>query len=474
MRRPHFGRALGVALVAGLAVVPWVTRGLGLAFAESPLARAALPLALVCGGLLAAAIGVPLYLQLMKRMRRLIRVTHALAQEDFDAPLPPPADDELGELQRAYKRMRLAMEDRILALRGEVGRQRSILDGMAEGVALLQDGEIVAANPAFGQLIGAGGALEGKTVLQAARIPELAEVIDESVRAEGEVVRELVADPRTLRVAARPLGGPQRETVVVLLDMTEARRLERLRRDFVANASHELRTPVAAIVGAADTLADGAIDDAEARGSFVDILQRHAHRLSELTADLLDLARLEAGYRPRAEIVDVASVVDRVVVALRARAEAKQIGLSSHLSSPALQLAAERAAVEQVLTNLVDNAVKYTPPGGSVRIAVRSGVRLREVAALELTVSDTGPGIAADHLPRLFERFYRVDNARSRELGGTGLGLSIVKHLVAANGGEIHVASEVGRGTTFTVVLPCPRIDSKSSQESHGAPRQDG
>ena len=428
----------------------------------------AAPLGVLVGAGLGALIAVPAHLRLRRRLRRLTRVTRALAQEDFDAPLPPPADDELGELQRAWKRMRLAMEERIIGLRGEVGRQRSILDGMAEGVGLLYDGEIVAANPAFGMLIGASGVLEGKTVLQAARIPDLAEVIDDCMRTDSEVVREVVAEPRTLRVAARPLSGPRRQTVVVLLDMTEARRLERLRRDFVANASHELRTPVAAIVGAADTLAAGAMEDREARDSFVAILQRHAQRLSDLTADLLDLARLEAGYLPRAEIVNVDAVVESVLMALGPRAADKQISLHSDVELPErLQLAAERAAVEQVLTNLVDNAIKYTPAHGRVTLSARAGARLAAGPAIELAVSDTGPGIAADHLPRLFERFYRVDNARSRELGGTGLGLSIVKHLVAANGGEIHVSSEVGRGTRFAVMLPCPPIDSKSSQESH-------
>jgi len=194
--------------------------------------------AAVCGVLIGCAAGFPIYLSLRSRLRRLGKATRALAQGDFDAPLPAPADDELGELQRAWKRMRLGMEETVVDLRGEVGRQRSILDGMAEGVALIQDGEIVAANPAFGQLIGAVGPLVGKTPLEAARLPELAEVIEESIVRDTEVVRELVADPRTLRVAARPLGGRDRRTVVVLLDMTEARRLERLRRDFVANASH--------------------------------------------------------------------------------------------------------------------------------------------------------------------------------------------------------------------------------------------
>ncbi len=423
-------------------------------------------LAILAGVGVGLLLGAPAHLQTRARIAQLARATRALTQGDFDIPMPPAADDALGDLQRAWKRMRLVLEEQIVGLRGEVGRQRSILDGMSEGVALLLEGEIVAANPAFAVLIGAAGEVIGKTPLEVARLPELAEVIEESVRRGVEVVRELQAEPRTLRVAARPLGAAQRQTVVVLLDMTNARRIERLRRDFVANASHELRTPVAAILGAVETLAAGAAEDADARASFIAILERHARRLTRLTADLLDLARLEAGYRPRAEIVPVQVVLDAVIPLLSPRAAEKNIELGIRSSPPAhgpFAIAAERAAVEQVLSNLVDNAIKYTPAGG--RITVEAQVRDGQV---ELAVADTGPGISAEHLPRLFERFYRVDNARSRELGGTGLGLAIVKHLVAANGGEVHVESEVGRGTRFSVRLPLP---SSRPQEFTGKSR---
>jgi two-component system phosphate regulon sensor histidine kinase PhoR len=449
------GAALAAAAFASLLVVRFFGGWWGV------------PIAVACGAFAGIAVAAPVELALRARLRRLAKATRALAQGDFDAPLPPPADDELGELQRAWKRMRVSMEEQVLDLRAEVGRQRSILDGMAEGVALLQDGEIIAANPAFSALLGTHGGLEGKTPLEAARLPELVDVIEASEKSDSEVAREIVAEPRTLRVSARPLGGRQRRMVVVLLDMTETRRLERLRRDFVANASHELRTPVAAILAAADTLAGGAGEDAVARASFVDILGRHAQRLSGLTADLLDLARLEAGYRLRVEIVPVPSVIEASLLTLAPRAEQKRIQVTTELVPPAsgpFAVVAERAAVEQVLTNLVDNAIKYTPAGGRVTVSARAVGDI-----IEIVVADTGPGISQEHLPRLFERFYRVDNARSRELGGTGLGLSIVKHLVAAHGGEIGVESEVGRGTRFIVRLPRPDGVPKMSHESHRA-----
>ncbi|MEO6950827.1 MAG: histidine kinase dimerization/phospho-acceptor domain-containing protein, partial [Polyangia bacterium] len=390
--------ALAVALIVAVALPLIVAVALPLVVDASArgISRHAVIVAvgaLFAGVVAGLAVGLPSYLGTRARIQRLARATRALSQGDFDAPLPAPAEDELGELQRAFKRMRTAMEELTLGLRGEMTRQRSILDGMAEGVALLHDGEIVAANPAFGELVGAHGSLEGKTPLEVARLPELAEVIEESQRLDAEVAREIVAEPRTLKVTARPLGGPQRQIVVVLLDTTEARRLERLRRDFVANASHELRTPVAAIVGAVETLAAGAADDEVARGSFIDILSRHADRLSRLTSDLLDIARMEGGYRPRAERVPTGAVVDAVLQALSTRAQEKHIVLSSTLGPPlvGVELLAERAAVEQVLTNLVDNAIKYTPSGGSVTVSASATDE-----RVELVVADTGPGIAAE------------------------------------------------------------------------------
>jgi two-component system phosphate regulon sensor histidine kinase PhoR len=239
---------------------------------------------------------------------------------------------------------------------------------------------------------------------------------------------------------------------VVLLDTTEAKRLERLRREFVANASHELRTPVAAIVGVAETLAAGAADDPEARGSFLEILMRHAQRLSRLTADLLDIARLEAGYKPRLEVVEIERAVDAVLGTLHVKAGPRNITLEKK-TPMGERVSAERAAVEQIITNLVDNAIKYTPAGGRVSVRAESrGGRVRVI------VEDTGPGIPKEHHARLFERFYRVDDARSRDLGGTGLGLAIVKHLALANGGDVAVESEVGRGSRFIVSMPESRL----------------
>lgn len=234
----------------------------------------------------------------------------------------------------------------------------------------------------------------------------------------------------------------------LLADVTESKRVEAMRRDFVANASHELRTPVAAIAGVAETLAAGAADDPAARSSFIAILQRHAERLTQLISDLLDIARLEAGYVPRVEAVLLATAVDSVTEALRSRAEQKNIQFKRDLEL-GVKVNAEPAAVVQILTNLVENAIKYVPAGGLVTLRAKT-----EGARVLLCIEDNDPGISEKDLPRLFERFYRVDSARSRALGGTGLGLSIVRHLALANNGDVGVESEVGHGSRFYVSLP--------------------
>ncbi len=372
------------------------------------------------------------------------RTVQRMARGDLHVELPSWGG-ELGGLVEALGQLRGRTLLDLASVAHEHEKLRTTLATMIEGVALLENGHFIVANPAFSQLLGIDDVI-GRTPLEAVRTPGLDETLREA-RANRQVAeQEMHVGGRVLQVRAQPLGGEQ--AVCILIDMTESRRIERLRRDFVANASHELRTPVAAIVGAAETLAAGAAEDPQARSTFVAILRRHADRLSVLTADLLDLARLEAGYRPRRQRVRLTDVIDTVRTTLGARAREKNIELRS-MVAPVLAVSAERAAVEQMLTNLVENAIKYTAKGG--RITLRASAR---DTAVELVVEDTGCGIAAEHLPRLFERFYRADDARSRELGGTGLGLSIVKHLVIAHQGNITVESKLGRGTRFVIQLP--------------------
>ena len=398
---------------------------------------------------LALLLGTTLSRWLTRPILAMTRAARAMSHGDFEVALPTPGDDELGDLVNTLDTLRNQLAARMADLRGEGHKLRAIINGMSEGVALVQDGVISVANPAFARLCGLGGDAEGRAIRDAVRVPAVGDAIDSALASGAPTSREVQVAGRALVASIDPLGpATARQAVVVLIDVTEPKRLEKLRREFVANASHELRTPVAAIVGVAETLAAGAADDPEARGSFLEILMRHAQRLSRLTADLLDIARLEGGYKPRVEVVDVGSAVDAVLGTLQIKAEPKQITLDKKLPL-SLSVSAERAAVEQMVSNLVDNAIKYTPAGG--RITVRAEARGGRIRIL---VEDTGAGIPKEHHARLFERFYRVDDARSRDAGGTGLGLAIVKHLALANGGDVSVESDVGKGSRFIIALP--------------------
>jgi two-component system phosphate regulon sensor histidine kinase PhoR len=237
--------------------------------------------------------------------------------------------------------------------------------------------------------------------------------------------------------------------------VTRARRLETIRKDFVANVSHELKTPIASIKGFVETLLDGAMRDPDDAARFLTIIAKQADRLGSIIEDLLSLAKIEQSEDAAdlaLEEASLAGVLEAAVADCQANAAARRIEFDLECD-PALRAAVNSPLLEQAVTNLLDNAVKYSEPGETVRIVAR-----READAVTIAVSDRGCGIEREHLPRLFERFYRVDKARSRKLGGTGLGLSIVKHIVQAHGGQITVASVVGQGSTFTIHLPAERM----------------
>jgi two-component system phosphate regulon sensor histidine kinase PhoR len=274
--------------------------------------------------------------------------------------------------------------------------------------------------------------------------------VQAALRGQASSVELEVGSRHRRQLIGRVVPLPQRAgAVVVLHDVTERKQADQVRRDFVANASHELRTPLTAIRGFAETLRDGAFEDPAVSRRFLDTILDHTRRLERLTQDLLELSRLESkSDRLPLQPVDMRAVAGRVVQGLAVAASERQVDLAME---PALHDAianADERALDQVLVNLVDNAVKYTPEGGKVWVRI---VPDTEWAAIE--VGDTGPGIAAHHLPRIFERFYRIDAGRAREVGGTGLGLAIVKHLVQRMGGQVSVESTVGKGTTFRVKL---------------------
>ncbi|HEX4381518.1 MAG TPA: ATP-binding protein [Myxococcales bacterium] len=286
----------------------------------------------------------------------------------------------------------------------------------------------------------------GRSVLEATRSGELAEAAQAAL--DGEAVeQELPLPSNQLQVRATVAPLARKRALLVLHDLTQARRMEAMRRDFIANASHELRTPVAAIAGAAETLLAGPLPAEDAR-KFVEMISRHADRLSRLTRDLLDLSRLEAGeFRAALGAVELSPLCESCLELVRERAREKELALG--FDGPvALRAVADRRALEQMLVNLLDNAVKYTPRGGRVTL-LADGAGSQVI----LSVIDSGPGIEPRHQPRIFERFYRVDGGRSRDAGGTGLGLAIVKHLALVQNGEAGVESGSG-GSRFWIKLP--------------------
>ncbi|HYQ42172.1 MAG TPA: ATP-binding protein [Polyangiaceae bacterium] len=411
---------------------------------------------------LAAAIVVStLAAELASRTARsLTEVARRMAGGDLSTRARQTGDDEFGELGRALDQLAKNLSRTLGELREERDRLGGILAGMQEGVLLLdRAGHIYVLNPSLREMLLVGPDSVGKTVLEVVRHTELKELLDQGRRSPEPVTREIdfgSLQPRRLLVRAAQLPGDQGGLLAVFVDVTEVRRLESMRREFVANVSHELRTPVTAVRSAAETLQNAAADDPVAARAFIGIIERNAERLHDLVEDLLDLSRIESrGLKLTIEPLDVDRVYDQVLSLFSERAAKRGTMLENEAQEELPRVLADRRALEHVLTNLVDNAVKYCP---------NSTIRLRAIAHeqnVELVVEDNGPGIEARHLPRLFERFYRVDAGRSRDIGGTGLGLSIVKHMVEAMGGSVRVESKPGVGTKFGVVLKSEPSEAK-------------
>jgi two-component system phosphate regulon sensor histidine kinase PhoR len=375
--------------------------------------------------------------------------------------------DELGRLAKAFNQMSERLAEQFAQLDQDRQQLRAVLGSMVEGVIAVDAGcSVIFANERAGELLGfsAPQAAQRKLweVVRQRTLQDLVLQVLSNASGQGEALDAVGFSNRSLTVhAARLPGLPVRGVVLVFHDVSELRRLERMRQEFVANVSHELKTPLSVMVACIDTLQNGAVDDLENRGKFLESIATQASRLSTLIADLLTIARIESGAEPiEARAVDVGDAVKRCVERHLERARAKgqrleEIPPEEHAGRVIAW--ADDDALCQVLDNLVDNAIKYTPAGGSIQLHWRA-----EGGHCLIDVRDTGIGIPASELPRVFERFYRVDKARSRELGGTGLGLSIVKHLVQALGGTVRATSEMGKGSTFTVVLaqaPAPGAD---------------
>ena len=368
------------------------------------------------------------------------------------------SEDDASELRRRADHL----EQRLQQSDAQRLLLETVIAAMGEGVLVVGSaGRVLLANPRLRELFSAPAALEGRSLLEAVRHAEVVEAIESAVSAGVAQVREVTLGPvpeRQLRFSVAPF--PSRDeragAVAVFRDVSEVRRIEAARRDFVANASHELKTPLTAIRGFAERLADAELPDATAKHA-VEAIVGNAKRLGALVDDLLELSRIESGSVPlRPEPIAAGELAERLLRELDPRLRSGELESEVRVEG-AGRVLADRGALEQVLANLLDNAIKYTPAGGRVRVHVRPAPDGRQ----RIEVEDSGLGIPRKDLPRIFERFYRVDPSRSRALGGTGLGLAIVKHLVQAMGGQLGVESQLGDGSRFWVELPgAPTIQS--------------
>jgi two-component system phosphate regulon sensor histidine kinase PhoR len=338
-------------------------------------------------------------------------------------------------------------------------QQQVLFNSMLEGLLLLdRHRKIYLANRAFKNLFNLKIELRGKTIMEALRLHELAELV-ERVEAEKQVFEYELKLPelsaRWLQVNAAVISnsaGEREGTILVFHDLTRLKQLEHTREEFVANVSHELRTPLSLIKGYVETLLDGARNNPEVAERFLKIIERNTQRLDLLIQDLLTISALESErIKLNLQPVELRHLVEKIFSDLKPPAENKNVELVNQL--PELTATADVNRLEQVLANLVDNAIKYGRAQGRVTV----GGKKQDDGKLEIYVQDDGPGIPAEALDRVFERFYRVDKARSRDQGGTGLGLSIVKHIVQAHGGEVWVKSELGKGATFFFTLPAAK-----------------
>jgi len=336
-----------------------------------------------------------------------------------------------------------------------------LLNTVGEGIVQVDaDGRLVRLNPAAARLLRLPGEALGQAISSLVRQPELRALLERPLPAAAVDSIEVTIEDRNLLVLRQPLpgGAAERGTLVLVLDLTPLRRLEDVRRDFVANVSHELKTPLTAIRGYAETLQDAGLPP-QLRREFTEATLRNTQRLQRIVDDLLDLSRIESGgWRPTLGAVDLPALAAECWAEFRARAEQAAVAFEVvGAGAPAARGDAE--GLRQILYNLYDNALRYTPAGGRITVQVRvlagpAGGPPRRAPLLALEVTDTGTGIPADALPRVFERFYRVDPSRSRAEGGTGLGLSIVKHMAERMGGEVVAESRLGAGTTVRVTLP--------------------
>ncbi len=434
-----------------------------MALSDVDLVAARLRLVVFLAGLLGLGLavcisGIASHLAL-RPLRSLVRNARLVTSsgESINKRLPVSSNDELGRLAGSFNELVDELDQTLSSLAGERDRLETILGGMTEALLALDPNDRVThANQAAVDLLALTESPVGHLLVELVRVPALGELMERVHGAPAALVEsELSLSPAQTVLARAASIKSTGGTILVMLDISEMRRLEKVRRDFVANVSHELRTPVSVIQANAETLLDGALTHPTRGPEFLNAILRNAQRLSRLVSDLLDLSRIESGhFSLEIQPTAVSAAVQRAVESIRGLAQRKRLVVTANISSE-LSVLADSTAFDQVLTNLIVNAVKYTPEDGHVEIrADRAPAEHAGAPVIHIEVCDDGSGIEPRHRLRIFERFYRVDPGRSREMGGTGLGLSIVKHLVGAMHGEVGVSDNPTGGSVFRVTLP--------------------
>jgi len=408
----------------------------------------ALGIAFILGSLIAS--------RMIKPINRMIQVARQFSEGDFSRRIIQSSKDEIGELAATLNKMAQDIENKIREIKAQNQKLAAIFNSMIEGVMVIDKaGRIVSVNPTIEKIFGTlKKDIENKIFLEAIRNSDIAEVIS-TVLTKGKLVSTEIAliypVRRVFEVNATPIFDNDAISgcLVVIHDITEIRRLETVRRDFVANVSHELKTPLTSIKGFVETLLEGALEDKKNNRDFLKIILDHAERLNSLVNDLLSLSHLESKDTPLdIKDVDLKVEIDEVILGFSSQLKKNNVEIKNELL-PNILVRADKDRIRQVFTNLIDNAIKFNKKDGRIKISAK------EInAKIKITIEDFGIGIPEKDIPRIFERFYRVDKARSRDLGGTGLGLSIVKHIIELHGGSVGVESIGGLGSKFWFFLP--------------------
>jgi len=384
--------------------------------------------------------------------------------EETGSLMIPTNRDETGRLARNINYLVAELQEKIQFADEEKGKLEAVFSSMEDGILVLgTEGRIETTNDTAQRIFNLSfEEIVGRTPLEAFRDIHLQQALDRFKKAGAPLSREIIlgeGDLTVLDVTISPVQGlppGEEKTMIVLRDVTRLKKLERVRADFVANVTHEIKTPLTAILGFIETLQEGAIDEKETAKGFLETIQRHAERLDRLVDDLLVISDAELGEMTFLfESVSIDSIIRNLLPVVEPGAEQKGIRIEKDLPNDLPPIRGDRDRLHQIVLNVLDNAVKFTPEGGTISIRGVDGKN----GTVSVQIIDTGVGIPKDEIPRLGERFYRVDKTRSRELGGTGLGLSIVKHLITAHDGRMEIDSQLGRGTTVSLIFPVFRED---------------